>query len=189
MKINRFGKAEVLTPDQINLLFNQGFVKPRDLALFGICLYAACRINEACTLFTRDVFGNNGVRPVLLLRSFNTKGKRDTREIQIHPTLRRYLEEYDPNLRKDYLFPGRHGRGHIHKASADKILREAFHKVGIEGASTHSFRRTALTRMSDAGVPLRHIQSISGHRTLASLERYLGVTDQQKQNAIATLDF
>jgi integrase/recombinase XerD len=72
MKINRFGKAEVLTPDQINLLFTIGFVKPRDKALFGVCLYVACRINEACTLFTRKVFGNNGVRPVLLLRSFNT---------------------------------------------------------------------------------------------------------------------
>ncbi len=30
--------------------------------------------------------------------------------------------------------------------------------------------------MSDAGVPLRHIQAISGHKTLAALERYLGVT-------------
>jgi hypothetical protein len=50
MKINRFGKAEVLTPDQINLLFTVGFVKPRDKTLFGVCLYAACRINEACTL-------------------------------------------------------------------------------------------------------------------------------------------
>ncbi len=38
--------------------------------------------------------------------------------------------------------------------------------------------------MSDAGVPLRHIQAISGHRTLAALERYLGVTDQQKENGI-----
>jgi integrase/recombinase XerD len=43
--------------------------------------------------------------------------------------------------------------------------------------------------MSDAGIPLRHIQSISGHRTLAALERYLGVTDQHKQNAIAVLNF
>ncbi|MBD2438787.1 tyrosine-type recombinase/integrase [Nostoc sp. FACHB-110] len=50
--------------------------------------------------------------------------------------------------------------------------------------TTHSFRRTALTRMSDAGIPLRHIQEISGHRTLAALERYLGVTEKQKQNAI-----
>ncbi len=43
--------------------------------------------------------------------------------------------------------------------------------------------------MSDAGVPLRHIQAISGHRSLATLERYLGVTEQQKQNAISALDF
>jgi len=189
MKINRFGRAEILRPDQVNLLFTVGFVKPRDKALFGVCLYAACRINEACTLFTQDVFGTSGIRSVLLLRSFNTKGKRDTREIQIHPTLRKYLEEYDPLRRKEFLFPGRHGLGHIHKASADRILREACLRVGLEGVSTHSFRRTALTRMSDAGVPLRHIQSISGHRTLAALERYLGVTDEQKQNAIATLDF
>jgi integrase/recombinase XerD len=43
--------------------------------------------------------------------------------------------------------------------------------------------------MSDAGVPLRHIQSISGHLSLAALERYLGVTEQQKENAISTLVF
>ncbi|MEH2052185.1 hypothetical protein [Nostoc sp.] len=30
MKINRFGRAEILTPDQINLLFTEGFVNPRD---------------------------------------------------------------------------------------------------------------------------------------------------------------
>ncbi|MHC5761887.1 tyrosine-type recombinase/integrase [Nostoc sp.] len=189
MKINRFGRAEILTPDQINLLFTEGFVNPRDRALFGVCLYAACRINEACTLAVKDVFGSNGVRGVLVLRSVNTKGKRDTREIQVHPKLREYLEEYNPNRRKEFLFPGRHGLLHIHKVSADKILRDTCVRLGIEGVSTHSFRRTALTRMSDAGIPLRHIQEISGHRTLAALERYLGVTEKQKQNAISALDF
>ncbi len=88
-----------------------------------------------------------------------------------------------------YLFPGRHGRGHIHKGSADLILREVCYRLEFEGVSTHSFRRTALTQMSDAGVPLRHIQAISGHRTLSALERYLGVTDKQKQNAIDSLEF
>lgn len=93
---------------------------------------------------------------------------------------------YDTNL----LFPpGRHGRNHIRKVSADALLRSVCQKLEFEGVSTHSFRRTALTRMSDAGVPLRHIQAISGHRTLASLERYLGVTESQKETAIATLNF
>ncbi|MCC5668017.1 integrase [Nostoc sp. CHAB 5784] len=41
----------------------------------------------------------------------------------------------------------------------------------------------------NAGIPLCHIQEISGHRTLAARERYLGVTEKQKQNAISALDF
>ena len=194
MKVNRFGRAEILTAPQISLLFTEGFVNPRDKALFGICLYAAARINEVCTLFYADAIGLKGVREKLVIRCFNTKGKQETREIDIHPRLRQYLEEYRisaPSLDKynPHLFPGRHGRGHIHKASADRILRSACLRLEIEGVSTHSFRRTALTWMSDAGVPLRHIQAISGHRTLAALERYLGVTDKQKQRAISTLDF
>jgi integrase/recombinase XerD len=192
MKVNRFGRAEILTPDQITLLFNEGFTKPRDRALFGVCLYGAARINEACTLFRGDVIGIKGVRNKLVIRSFNTKGKQDTREIDVHPKLREYLEVYGQlpfNKYNPHLFPGRHGREHILKTSADRILREVCYKLEIEGVSTHSFRRTALTWMSDAGVPLRHIQAISGHRTLAALERYLGVTDRQKQSAIATLDF
>ncbi|CCQ61886.1 tyrosine-type recombinase/integrase [Crocosphaera watsonii] len=194
MKVNRYGRAEILTPDEISLLFTEGLTKPRDRALFGVCLYAAARINEACTLFHADVIGFKGVRDKLVIRSFNTKGKQDTREIDIHPRLKVYLEEYKdsaPSLNKynPHLFPGRHGRGHIHKGSADLILREACRRLELEGVSTHSFRRTALTQMSDAGVPLRHIQAISGHRTLGALERYLGVTDKQKHSAISTLDF
>jgi integrase/recombinase XerD len=43
--------------------------------------------------------------------------------------------------------------------------------------------------MSDAGVFLWHIKAVSGHKTLAVLKRYLGVTEQQKETAISTLDF
>ncbi len=95
MKVNRYGRAEILTPDQLSLLFTEGFINPRDKALFGICLYAAARINEACTLFHGDVIGIKGVRDKLVIRSFNTKGKQDTREIDIHPRLNQYLQDYN----------------------------------------------------------------------------------------------
>ncbi len=192
MKVNRYGRAEVLTHNQITLLFTEGFTKPRDRALFGVCLYGAARINEACTLLTGDVIGLKGVRERLVIRSYNTKGKRDTREIDVHPRLKEYLEEYLErgfNPKKPYLFPGRWGRGHLQKGSADLILRDVCRRLEIEGVSTHSFRRTALTQMSDAGVPLRHIQAISGHRTLGALERYLGVTEKQTKSASAARDF
>ncbi len=61
MKVNRYGRAEILTPQQISLLFTEGFVNPRNRALFGVRLYAAARINEACTLFYADAIGVKGV--------------------------------------------------------------------------------------------------------------------------------
>ena len=42
---------------------------------------------------------------------------------------------------------------------------------------------------SNGGVPLRHIQSISFHKTLSALERYLDVSDEQKFQAISQLSF
>jgi hypothetical protein len=53
--------------------------------------------------------------------------------------------------------------------------------------STHSFRRTALTQMSNAGIPLRVIQEISGHRTLDELYKYLEVSPEQVRGAITSL--
>lgn len=83
-----------------------------------------------------------------------------------------------------YLFPGRHGLGHIHPDSSDKILRAAFIELGIEGASTHSFRLTSLTQMHRSGVPLKVIQKISGHKTLSALQKYLEVLDEDLESAI-----
>ena len=67
------------------------------------------------------------------------------------------------------------------------LLREACARVGLEGVSTHSFRRTALTQMSNAGIPLRVIQEISGHRTLDELYKYLEVKSEQVLGAVASL--
>ena len=48
MKINRHGRAKILSQAEIQLLFT-GLQTQRDRALFGVCLYTACRIQEACT--------------------------------------------------------------------------------------------------------------------------------------------
>jgi integrase/recombinase XerD len=97
------------------------------------------------------------------------------------------LTEYNPPESQQFLFPGRWNRGHINPMSASRILREAFDRIDIEGASTHSLRRTALTTMSNNGIPLRIIQQVSGHRSLEVLEEYLAVKDEQVRGAIASL--
>lgn len=188
MKIDRHGRAKILTTAEIQLLFSSGLETHRVRALFGICLYTACRINEACTIRTVDVYDTLGrVRPELTIRKGNTKGKLATRSIPVIEDLRLLLTAYPPPQDRAYLFPGRHGRSHINPDSAARILREACLRVGMEGVSTHSFRRTALTQMSDAGIPLRIIQEVSGHRTLTELQKYLEVTQSQVRGAVAAL--
>ena len=177
MKIDRHGQAKILSVEEIQLLFNKGLETERDRALFGICLYTGCRIREACTLKTADVYDRKG----------NTKGKLATRCIPVIEELRSLLVDYYPTPRTWFLFPGRHGQGHLNPDSAARILRDACLHLGIEGASTHSFRRTALTQMSDAGIPLRVIQEVSGHRNLEELQKYLEVRPEQVRGAVSAL--
>jgi integrase/recombinase XerD len=193
VKIDRHGPAGVLSEWEIELLFGDGFRTERDRALFGICLFAATRIAEACSLLRIDVFDSlERTRPALVVRKGNTKGQLDTRVIPMHPELRLLLLAYQPQLHPNnpYLFPGRHPAHHwkhITPDGADRLLREACRRVKLEGFSTHSFRRTSLTEMSNQGIPLRVIQKISGHRTLTQLQRYLEVSDAQVKGAIASL--
>jgi integrase/recombinase XerD len=82
MKRERHGRASILTPDEIQLLFNSGLETIRDRALFGFCLYTACRINEACTQLTADALDRTGnVRPYMTIRKGNSKGKLASRTL------------------------------------------------------------------------------------------------------------
>lgn len=188
MKRERHGRARILTSDEIQLLFNSGLETIRDRALFGFCLYTACRINEACTQLTTDAYDRTGcVRPYMTIRKGNSKGKLASRTLPTSEDLRLLLAQYSPRSGDKYLFPGRWGRGHIHPDSASLILREACRKIGLEGVSTHSFRRTALTQMSNATIPLRVIAEVSGHQDLSQLHAYLEVKPEQVKGAIASL--
>ena len=60
-------------------------------------------------------------------------------------------------------------------------------RVGLIGVSSHSFRRTALTQMSNNGTPLRVIQEVSGHRNLEQLQTYIEVRDEQVLGAVTGL--
>ncbi len=142
-------------------------------------------------MLSEDCYTSGGKpRDFINIRKGATKGKLATRTIPVNPELRSLLIVWQPQAGPTYLFPGRHTSHnfrHISSDSAAVILREACCRVGIEGASTHSFRRTALTQMSNAGIPLRVIQQVSGHRTLSELQKYLEVSDSQVKGAIASL--
>ena len=186
MKVTGNGQSKVLTINELKALFERGLTKPRDKALFAICLFTGCRISEALALRTTDIKCGT-----ITFRKSTTKGNLRTRIVNIQPALKAILAEYKPRItQSNALFPGKHGvTEHLTRFTADKILRSACKRIGVEGVSTHSFRRTALTQMCNAGIPLRHIQDISGHNDLGVLQRYLEVGDEERKKAVSVIGF
>ena len=88
-----------------------------------------------------------------------------------------------PENESDYIFKGRFGE-HLTRQSMDKKLKRY---SPFKGVSTHSFRRSCLTAMNRAKVPLNVIASLSGHSSMNSLRLYLGIDEKEQIEAINCL--
>lgn len=177
-KNKRNGQAEIWTEDQFQAVMAE--LSPTMRVVFLICYYTGCRISESLQLKAEDFIGDR-----VVFRRATTKTKQ-TRDVRVHPDLAKMLEQADLP-KSGFLFPGRGKRGHLTRQAADKALREACEYVGLQGFSTHSNRRTAATRLNNAGVPLRVIQKVGGWTDLSSLQKYLEVTPEQIDEAILRL--
>lgn len=165
MKNCRNGQAEIFTEDQLEELLS--VVDGHYRVLFAICYYTGCRVSEALKLKRSDLIGDR-----IVFRAATTKTK-ETRDIKIPAKLAQILAEEDlPE--HGYLFPGKKG-GHLTRQAADLALRKASDYVGLKGVSTHSFRRTNITRLHEKGIPLKTIQKRTGHASLQNLSLYIEV--------------
>lgn len=169
MKVDRNGQAETLDETQLEILTNE--LDPKMRLIFSICYYTSCRISEALKLEARDLVGDR-----IVFRRVTTKTKR-TREVKISTKLQAILKESELPT-SGYLFPGRK-KGHLTRQAADLALRKVCEYLDWKGVSTHSFRRTAITNLHDAGVPLRRIQARTGHVNLSNVAIYVDVRREE----------
>lgn len=154
-----------MTDEQLADLFAN--VTYRDRLLFAICYYTSCRISEALQLERSDLIGDR-----IVFRAVITKTKK-TREVKIPAKLQAIIDDSELPL-SGYIFLGKKG-GHLTRQAADLTLRKACDYLGLHGVSTHSFRRSAITKLHDAGVPLRTLQKRTGHASLSNLALYVEV--------------
>jgi hypothetical protein len=64
MKIEGTGKPRYSPNKEIELLFNEGLQSDRDRALFGVCLYTACRSCRSVQLESHRCFHPGGCHPL-----------------------------------------------------------------------------------------------------------------------------
>ena len=176
-KSNRHGKAEILRDDVYKRL-KDCLPTARDRLIVAIAYWTGERMGAIVQLTSDSVYAD-GARSApsdrITFRARTRKGKKDTRQVFIHPVLAELLRAYQPPS-EGWLFPSRYKKGeHITWSCIDKMLRRALLQAGLKdlGISTHSFRHTLITRLHKGGASLKTIQAITGHRNLAVLADYI----------------
>lgn len=194
-KNNRSGQSKILTDSDFSRIRKQ-LKSDKDRLLFDILRYTGERLGAVIQLKQWDCFTVKGelLEEITFrrdTRKANPKGKRFSRQIAIHPSLAESLEAYPRYPGNPWLFPSgiKANEGHCTIQGADYLLRQAVDRAGLggRGISSHSFRRTLITRLDEAGVSIKTIQAVTGHRSLASVQRYVDVSDERIRQAISLL--
>ena len=59
--------------------------------------------------------------------------------------------------------------------------------LGFKGVSTHSFRRTSITKLFKNGVSLKAIGKLSGHKDLDNFVKYIEIEDSEMNGIVEIL--
>lgn len=176
-KTNRSGKSACLTRGQVERFCAS---LPEKYSLLAELMYfSAGRVQEITTIKVRNINNNDGL---LTLEKSSTKTK-ETRQVPIPNSVMEslvgWIRSHELND-DDFIFftdskntKYKKGEKSISTQSVDKFFRKQFDWDGIDGASTHSFRRSRLTHLLEKGWNLKEIMDISGHKDLKSLQQYL----------------
>ncbi|MBD2344175.1 tyrosine-type recombinase/integrase [Anabaena subtropica] len=192
MKNNRNGQSSVITDSDYSKIRKQ--IKSRKYKLLlDLAWYTGERWGALVQLTIADCYNPDGTpRSEITFKATTRKagpdGKRQTRQVPIHPVLAESLLNYTTED-SVWLFPSREGDKPISIRWADKILRAAVARAGMDakGISTHSTRRSFITKLHGAGVDLYTIQRITGHRDLKCLGRYVEISADRIKGAIYSL--
>lgn len=187
MKIDRNGKAAALTAEQFAALL-EAAPSVRYGVLWAVQRFTAARIGEALALRWADVAGQQ-----VTYRRATTKTKA-TRQVPQGKALQQELAAYrlawaaehgaEPGP-ADALFPAAGSTTSPQsRQAADKALRATCARLGLEGVSLHSFRRTAVQDAVGRGLPLHVVQALTGHKSLGSLGEYLQASQAEVLAAI-----
>ena len=159
----------------------------RDRAIVMVSYLAGLRAKEIASLTVDNVRDAEGIiREEFILTPEQTKGRK-SRRVFVSTRLRKELEGYLNNTsllaRNASLFQSQKG-GSFSGNTMCQLFLDIYSACGLDGASSHSGRRTLLTALAAKGVGVRVLQEIAGHSSIAVTQRYLDVNDAQLRSAI-----
>jgi integrase/recombinase XerD len=163
----------------------------RDRAIILTSIYAGLRAKELAALNLRDVFDDEGaVRSQFTLSAAQTKGGK-ARTVYVSSALRSVLTRYAGTVilmqgrigERSPLFPSQRNT-RFNANTMCQLLLDIYKGCGLSSASSHSGRRTFITRLAAQGVGVRVLAELAGHSSIQTTQRYIDVNSEQMSRAV-----
>lgn len=188
--------------NQINamkaILFS-GKMGERNVLLFSIGINTSYRISDLRRLKLSDVLAVSRGR-VIAKERLEMKEKKTGKHnsIIISNKLRKQILEYANNNFPEqvsnqefdhYLFPSRKGSDQpLSRQALWFVLSDAASNIGLKNIGSHSMRKTFGYFLYKNGTHIEIIQELLNHSSQRETLRYIGITQEDKDTAVMSLD-
>jgi len=161
----------------------------RNRALLMTTFLSGMRVGEVASLRYSDVIDADGaIRSEIRLSAEQTKGN-EARIVFVNDKLRKELELYSRTTKivdtsRKFFYSQKRSSNGFTANTLTQFFHYLYKRSGIDGASSHSGRRTFITNLASKGVGVRVLMSLSGHKNISTTQAYIDVNDDMKRKAV-----
>jgi len=186
-------QAKVLTDADVKRILGvaaQDRHAARNRCVFMISMLAGLRAIEVANLNVGSVVGSDGcVANRIAFTKNQTKGKM-SRSVPISKRLAKELTVYLGTLPRTApdapLFTSQKG-GAFTAHGIVVLLQRLYQTAGVDGASSHSGRRTFATNLAERGVGVFVLKELLGHANIQTTSVYVDAGEHQQRSAVDLL--
>lgn len=161
----------------------------RNRALLMTTFLSGMRVGEVASLRFNDVVDSDGnIRSEIRLTPAMTKGQY-ARVVFVNDRLRKELDKYiriycpaDKTMK--FFYSQRKKSDGFNANTLTQHFHYLYKRAGIDGASSHSGRRSFITNLASKGVSVRVLMGLAGHRALSSTQKYIDINDNMLRSAV-----
>jgi len=161
----------------------------RNRALLMTTFLSGMRVGEVSSLRFKDVVdGDGNIRNEIRLTPEMTKGE-FARIVFVNERLRKELQQYiriySPTDRTiKFFYSQKRGSDGFSANTLTQHFHFLYKRAGVDGASSHSGRRSFITNLASKGVSVRVLMNLAGHRSITTTQAYIDINDDILRSAV-----
>ena len=176
--------------EQVLAHVNAGRHAHRNRCFILLTHLAGMRVGEVASLRWVDVLAADGhIKEEIRLLPEMTKGKH-ARTVFISTRLREELQRYADIYRRSaplecpLFYSQKDARKGFTANSLTQTVAKLYRGAGLDGATSHSGRRTFLTNLANKGTAIHLLRTLAGHRSISTTATYLYSSPTQLKAAV-----